>query len=63
MGPLLQMYQASSGPLSKLLGLKHIQRGDAYVLSDIVAWTNNRESEPKGIVVMNITGVLESHLK
>ena len=48
---------------AKDAGLKHTQRGDAYVLSDIVAWANNRGLEPRGVVVMDITVVLESYLK
>ena len=35
----------------------------AYVLSDLVAWSNNRGREPKGVTPKNLEDILEKELK
>ena len=35
----------------------------AYVLSDLVAWSNNKGREPKGVTLKNLVDILEKELK
>ena len=44
-------------------GLQHADEGDAYMLSDIVAWANNRGKEPDGVITINLTDMIERELK
>ncbi len=35
--------------------LRHSDRGIAHMMSDIVAWSNNKGKEPKGVIVLDFT--------
>lgn len=44
-------------------GLQHAGEGDAYALSDIIAWANNRGLEPRGTCSVDLMQILEKKLK
>ena len=44
-------------------GLRYSKKGDMHTLSDIVAWANNKNREPKGVISMDLTTLLEVELK
>ena len=43
-------------------GLQHAVQGGAYMLSDILAWANNRGLEPRGTHLLDLTKELEEKL-
>ena len=47
----------------KYNGLKHDRPGSAHDLADIVAWANNRCTEPEGVVSINLTEEIKDRLK
>ncbi len=44
-------------------GLRYTKEGNAHMLSDLVAWSNNKGFEPDGVVAMDITQYLEKELR
>lgn len=44
-------------------GLRYADEGRAYMLSDAVAWANNRNLEPHGVCALDLTKILEEKLK
>ena len=44
-------------------GLKYADPRHAHIISDIVAWANNNELEPRGVIVMDLTHEIETELK
>ena len=44
-------------------GLKYTDPGYAHIISDIIAWANNNELEPKGVIVMDLSHEIESELR
>ena len=42
--------------------LRHTHAGDAHMLADIVAWGNNRNKEPKGVISIDLTKVIENEM-
>ena len=47
----------------KTIGLQYAYKGDAYVISDILAWANNRGWEPPGTVCQDISSEVATGLK
>ena len=43
--------------------LCHIGAGRAHMLSDIVAWANNRNREPEGVISVNPVAGIQEKLK
>ncbi len=49
---------------AKDVGLKYEERkGNAFYLSDIIAWANNKNKEPKGVMEIDLTKIIETKLK
>lgn len=46
----------------KTAGLGRSYKGHAYVLSDIVAWANNKKREPDGVVFVDLASEIERRL-
>ena len=46
----------------KINGLHPVEPKNAYILSDLVAWSNNRGKEPGGVIFMDLRNVLEEEL-
>ena len=44
------------------MGLHYSDPKYAHMLSDIVAWFNNKNSEPKGVISVNLTTVIKDKL-
>lgn len=44
-------------------GLRHAGEGNVYALSDAVAWANNRNLEPNGVRLIDITKILQEKLE
>lgn len=47
----------------KTAGLRHSYKGHAYMVSDIVAWANNRGIEPAGVISDNLVPEIKKLLK
>ena len=47
---------------AKDTGLKHKDRGHVHVLSDLVAWSNNKGDEPDGVIPIDLTSKIEEEL-
>ena len=48
---------------AKDTGLKHVDEDNAHMLSDIVAWANNHNQEPRGTIGLDFTNELETELR
>ena len=44
-------------------GLHHGDKDYAYILSDLVAWGNNRGREPDGVISVDVTDAIETKLR
>ena len=44
-------------------GLRHSDAGNAHMLSDIVAWANNRSREPEGVIPINPADRIQERLR
>ena len=42
----------------KVNGLRHDNAGNAYRLADIVAWSNNKNKEPRGVKSLDPRGLV-----
>ena len=40
-------------------GLRPANVGDAHILADIVAWANNRNVEPEGVIMLDLANVFK----
>ena len=47
---------------AKDAGLKYKDPGYVHILSDIVAWSNNRRYEPDGTITMDLTSRINNKL-
>ncbi len=48
---------------AKDTGLRYTEVGDAHMLADIVAWANNKNIEPDGVIAMDLRDIIERRLK
>ena len=44
-------------------GLKYADAGETHMLSDIVAWANQRNNEPEGVVEINLADIIKTELE
>ncbi len=44
-------------------GLGYTDKNTAHMLSDIIAWANNNNKEPKGVISIDLTEIIEIELK
>ena len=47
----------------KVNGLRHDNAGNAYRLADIVAWSNNKNKEPRGVKSLDPRAWMDAELK
>ena len=45
------------------VGLKQDPAGDAHAIADIVAWANNKGTEPSGVIPLDMSSRLEERLR
>jgi len=47
---------------AKTWGVKHINPSNVHLISDVVAWCNNKNKSIKGVIELDLTGLIQQAL-